>query len=300
MTENRDQVRISKPPSPKAIEQLSPRRSRRPVEREGFVSLPDDDRFLIDPPPSSEHVAPIPPPDPSLESETSGGSPVDHVDQSQPGFQVVSESFPSAKLGTGSIRVPPESAVEEVERNVELASEEQLRPSTEGVSPTSEMDDISTPEIDQAPQPELEEGRIVMPPPPRPSFRPTTQAVRSETRVKTKWSVQTYPGTFRLWNGRGSPGPRSMGELQQTHEFGNVESVQFILQGRDMSFDDVVEKNDEEAFQDMKVRFKDRIRHHQRTIAENRGPVIYDILMVPIRHTDPETQFNREETFPLV
>ncbi|KAI6765704.1 hypothetical protein HG530_006774 [Fusarium avenaceum] len=133
-----------------------------------------------------------------------------------------------------------------------------------------------------APPKKESDARRAMPPPPIPLPQ-----------------IQKSPGVFRVWDPRGTFKSLSMDELQTIHGFQDVESVQFILQRRGMSWDDLVPKDDDVAFQDMKIRFEDKISDDYDEIGERRGVVYYDILVIPVRNTEDSRESVREHSISL-
>ncbi|KPA36074.1 hypothetical protein FLAG1_11177 [Fusarium langsethiae] len=96
----------------------------------------------------------------------------------------------------------------------------------------------------------------IPPPPPRPLLRVSS----TQRRVNTKYEVERSPGNLRIWDHRGSFNHMSMEEFQVIHNFHDIDSVQFILKRRSMSWDDVVSRGNEDGFKDMRVRLKERIK----------------------------------------
>ncbi|SPJ74188.1 uncharacterized protein FTOL_03918 [Fusarium torulosum] len=146
---------------------------------------------------------------------------------------------------------------------------------------------------------EESDARRAMPPPPIPLPRSPARATPKLPRISIKYRIQKSPGVFRVWNPRDTFKSLSMDELQTIHGFQDVESVQFILQRRGMSWDDLVPKDDNVAFQDMKIRFEDKISDDYDEIGETRGVVYYDILIVPVRNTEDSRESVREQRISL-
>jgi hypothetical protein len=152
---------------------------------------------------------------------------------------------------------------------------------------------------DATPLKEESDARRAMPPPPIPLPRSPARVTPKPPRVSIKYRIQKSPGVFRVWDPRDTFKSLSMDELQTIHGFQDVESVQFILQRRGMSWDDLVPKDDDVAFQDMKIRFEDKISDDYDGIGERRGVIYYDILVVPIRNTEDSRESVREQNISL-
>lgn len=166
---------------------------------------------------------------------------------------------------------------------LEPLSEEVPRPCTEATTPLREESD----------------ARRAMPPPPIPLPQPVVRATPKLPRISIKYRIQKSAGVFRVWDPRGTFKSLSMDELQTIHGFQDVESVQFILQRRGMSWDDLVPKDDDVAFQDMRIRFEDKISDDYDEIGERRGVVYYDILVIPVRNTEDSRESVREQSISL-
>ncbi|KAJ4127932.1 hypothetical protein NW768_008215 [Fusarium equiseti] len=262
----------------------SPRRRRRPVDLQGFLSLSDDDMYLVRPPTPSEPAASV-----RYPSEELGV-----MDYSM-STREVSDDAPSSGLNTGSIGGQLENETDHTLPDADIGPEEQALPSTEDVTPQPESVTMPTSEAVATPEPEVDEDRRAMPPPPLPlpPPQPIAQTTRREPRYTCKWNVQTAPRNYRLWGLYGTSGPRSLAELLATPGFEGVNSVQFRLEGQGMSWQDAVPKDDEEAFDNMKVRFGDRIKDDLRRVSRTRDPIIYEIIMVPGRYMDCDEAFAR-------
>ncbi|KAL6917112.1 hypothetical protein FSST1_008607 [Fusarium sambucinum] len=145
---------------------------------------------------------------------------------------------------------------------------------------------------------EAEEPIIAMPPPPPP--RPSAQARNTQRRVNIKYEVERSPGNLRRWDHRGSFTYMSMEEFQDIHDFHDIDSVQFILKRRGMSWDDVVSRGNEDGFKDMKTRLKERIKEDLAEIGFSEDVVLYSIVIIPIRRTsETHDDFIRSQTIAL-
>ncbi|ESU10158.1 hypothetical protein FGSG_03113 [Fusarium graminearum PH-1] len=145
---------------------------------------------------------------------------------------------------------------------------------------------------------EADEPIMVMPPPPRP--RPVLQTNNAQRRVNIKYEVEISPGTFRRWDHRGAFNHMSIEEFQDIHDFHDIDSVQFILKRRGMSWDDVVSRDNEDGFKDMRTRLKDRIQEDLAEIGFSQDVVLYSIVIVPIRRTSETNEdFIRSQTIFL-
>jgi len=207
----------------------------------------------------------------------------------------VPDDVPSPGLNTGSIGDILDEGWERILPDSDVRPEEQPLPSTENVTPQPESITMPTSEAVATPEPEIDEDRRAMPPPPLPlpQRQSIAQATRREPRYICKWNIQTAPRTYSLWGLYGTSGPRSMAELLETPAFEGVNSVQFRLEGQGMSWQDAVPKDDEEAFEDMKTRFGDRIKDDLRRVSGTRDSFIYEIIMVPGRYMDCDEAFAR-------
>jgi hypothetical protein len=150
-----------------------------------------------------------------------------------------------------------------------------------------------------APPRDESNARRAMPPPPIPLPQSEVRATPKLPRISIKYRIQKSPGVFRVWDPRDTFKSLSMDELQTIHGFQDVESVQFILQRRGMSWDDLVPKDDDVAFQDMKIRFEDKISDDYDEIGERRGVIYYDILVIPVCNTEDGREFVREQKVSL-
>ncbi|KAF5244632.1 hypothetical protein FAUST_2148 [Fusarium austroamericanum] len=145
---------------------------------------------------------------------------------------------------------------------------------------------------------EADEPIMAMPPPPRP--RPVLQTKNAQRRVNIKYEVEISPGTFRRWDHRGAFNHMSMEEFQDIHDFHDIDSVQFILKRRGMSWDDVVSRDNEDGFKDMRTRLKDRIKEDLAEIGFSQDVVLYSIVIVPIwRTSETNEDFIRSQTIFL-
>ncbi|KAM0410754.1 hypothetical protein ACHAPD_010565 [Fusarium lateritium] len=143
-----------------------------------------------------------------------------------------------------------------------------------------------------------EEPIMAMPPPPPP--RPSLQARNTQQRVNIKYEVERSPGNLRRWDHRGSFTHMSMEDFQDIHEFHDIDSVQFILKRRGMSWDDVVSRGNEDGFKDMKTRLKERIKEDLADISFSQDVVLYSIVIIPIRRTsETHDDFIRSQTIAL-
>ncbi|RBR25612.1 uncharacterized protein FIESC28_01575 [Fusarium coffeatum] len=258
----------------------SPRRRRRPVDLQGYLSLSDDDMYLARTPTPSEPAA----------SVRAASLELGVMDYSM-STGAVSEDVPNNEpigdhLDNASKHILPDPGI---------GAEEQPLPSTENVTPQPETFAMPTSEAFATPEPEVDEDRRAMPPPPLPlpPRQPIAHVTRREPRYRCKWNIQTAPRNYRLWGLYGTSGPRSMAELLETPAFEGVNSVQFRLEGQGMSWQDAVPKDDEEAFEDMKVRFGDRIKDDLRRLSGTRDSIIYEIIMVPGRYMNCDEAFAR-------
>lgn len=145
---------------------------------------------------------------------------------------------------------------------------------------------------------EADEPIMAMPPPPRP--RPVLQTNNAQRRVNIKYEVEISPGTFRRWDHRGAFNHMSMEEFQDIHDFHDIDSVQFILKRRGMSWDDVVSRDNEDGFKDMRTRLKDKIKEDLAEIGFSQDVVLYSIVIVPIwRTSETNEDFIRSQTIFL-
>ncbi|RFN48034.1 hypothetical protein FIE12Z_7757 [Fusarium flagelliforme] len=260
----------------------SPRRRRRPVDHQGYLSLSDDDLYLLRPPTPSEPAT-------SVRAASLELGVMDYSMTTGP----VPDDIPSPGLNTGYIGDILDEDSEHILPDSDVGPEEQPLPSTENVTPQPEPVTMLTSESVATPEPEVDEDRRAMPPPPLPlpPRQPIAQATRREPRYRCKWNIQTAPRNYRLWGLYGTSGPRSMAELLEAPAFEGVNSVQFRLEGQGMSWQDAVPKDDEEAFEDMKIRFEDRIKDDLRRVSGTRDSIIYEIIMVPGRYMDCDEAF---------
>ena len=231
----------------------SPRRRQRPVERQDYLSLSDDDLYLFRTPTPSEPAA----------SVRAASVELGVIDYSM-STGVAPEDVPNP----GSISDHLDDDIGYTLPDADIVPEEHPLPTTESAMPQPETAAMQSPEADATPEPEVDTDRRAMPPPPLPLSprEPLARVTRREPRYRCKWNIQTAPRNYRLWGLYGTSGPRSMAELLETPAFEGVNSVQFRLEGQGMSWQDAVPKDDEEAFEDMKVRFGDRIKDDQGNI----------------------------------
>ncbi|KAF5601398.1 hypothetical protein FPANT_1769 [Fusarium pseudoanthophilum] len=147
---------------------------------------------------------------------------------------------------------------------------------------------------------EANQATSAMPPPPLPrGTYQTPEATTRRPRYGIKYSVEKSPGNLTLWEHHGTFGRMSMSEFQFIHSFGDIDAVQFIVQREGRSWDDRVHKNDDVAFQDMKVRFKGLIRNDLDGLGPDSGYIPYDIWIIPIRRSETEEKYFREQTIAL-
>ncbi|KAF9766783.1 hypothetical protein IL306_000741 [Fusarium sp. DS 682] len=200
--------------------------------------------------------------------------------QSDPGSRL------SPELGTDPPRASPVGTSQNPRAASEPMSVEQPRLSTEDITPAQEMDQASR----------------AMPPPPLPQTQPertTPGTITRRPRYNITYSIEKSPGQFRSWDHYGTFGRMSMAEFQREHKLNDIYAVQFIVKRRGMSWDDKIPKNDDVAFQDMKVRFLDLIADDLDGIGTDRDFVPYDIWIIPIRSTEIDESVVREQTLAL-
>ncbi|KAG7406381.1 hypothetical protein Forpe1208_v013965 [Fusarium oxysporum f. sp. rapae] len=150
--------------------------------------------------------------------------------------------------------------------------------------------------------PVLEENQATrsMPPPPLPQATCKTPEITTRRpRYGIKYSVEKSPGNLTLWEHHGTFGRMPMSEFQFIHGFDDIDAVQFVVQREGRSWDDRVHKNDDVAFQDMKVRFRGLIRNDLDGLGPDSGFIPYDIWIIPIRSSESEEKFVREQTIAL-
>ncbi|KAM0195687.1 hypothetical protein ACHAPI_006239 [Fusarium lateritium] len=198
-----------------------------------------------------------------------------------PTEQTDASSRVSPELGTPNWEIPQSEDLGNSPTILESVFSEQLRPSTEDAALSREELDART-----------------MPPPPLPLPQSPARVPPKRPRISIKYRIQKSPGVFRVWDPPDTFTSLSMDELQTMHDYQDVESVQFILQRRGMSWDDLVLRDDNVAFQDMKIRFQDKIRDDHDEDGERRGVVYYDILIIPVRTLEDSPEFIREQTIP--
>ncbi|KAM0313847.1 hypothetical protein ACHAPQ_011955, partial [Fusarium lateritium] len=148
----------------------------------------------------------------------------------------------SPELGTPSWEIPQSEDLRNSPTIPESVFSEEPHPSTEDAALSREELDART-----------------MPPPPLPLPQSPARVAPKRPRISIKYRIQKSPGVFRVWDPPDTFTSLSMDELQTMYGYQDVESVQFILQHRGMSWDDLVLKDDNVAFQDMKFRFQDKI-----------------------------------------
>ncbi|KAF4960122.1 hypothetical protein FGADI_1140 [Fusarium gaditjirri] len=147
---------------------------------------------------------------------------------------------------------------------------------------------------------EANQSTRAMPPPPLPKpTRQTPDVATRRPRYGIKYSIERSPGNFTLWEHHGTFGRMSMPEFQFIHGFNDIDAVQFVVQREGRSWDDRVHKNDDVAFQDMKVRFRGLIRNDLDGLGPDSGFIPYDIWITPIRSSESEEKFVREQTIAL-
>lgn len=83
------------------------------------------------------------------------------------------------------------------------------------------------------------------------------------------------------------------------HGFNDIDAVRFVVQREGRSWDDKVYKNDDVAFQDMKVRFRGLIKNDLDSLGPDAGYVPYDIWIIPIRSSETEGKYFREQSITL-
>ncbi|KAF5567367.1 hypothetical protein FPHYL_3270 [Fusarium phyllophilum] len=139
-----------------------------------------------------------------------------------------------------------------------------------------------------------------MPPPPLPqATHQTPEAPTRRPRYDIKYSVEKSPGNFRLWEHYDRFVPMSILEFQFMHGFNDIDAIRFVVQREGRSWDDKVHKNDDVAFQNMKVRFKGLIRNDLEGLGPDSGYIPYDIWIIPIRDSETEEKYFREQTIAL-
>ncbi|KAF4428895.1 hypothetical protein FACUT_9353 [Fusarium acutatum] len=147
---------------------------------------------------------------------------------------------------------------------------------------------------------EANQAARAMPPPPLPQATyQTPEATTRRPRYGIKYSVEKSPGNFTLWEHHGRFGRMPMSEFQFIHGFDDIDAVKFIVQREGRSWDDRVHKNDDVEFQDMKVRFKGLIRNDLDGLGPDSGYIPYDIWIIPIRSSETEEKYFREQTIAL-
>lgn len=147
---------------------------------------------------------------------------------------------------------------------------------------------------------EANQANRAMPPPPLPQATyQTPEAATRRPRYDIKYSVEKSPGNFTLWEHYDRFGPMPMSEFQFMHGFNDIDAVRFVVQREGRSWDDKVYKNDDVAFQDMKVRFRGLIKNDLDSLGPDSGYVPYDIWIIPIRSSETEGKFFREQSIKL-
>ncbi|KAF4448765.1 hypothetical protein F53441_7872 [Fusarium austroafricanum] len=251
-------------------------RSCRPVQRENFVETPTFE-MEVESRSSSPFSAFGNRPSPELGSRPSPelGSRI------SPGLG----SRLSPELGADVAAASSANSPQHTRAVSEKVTDEQPRPSTEELTPPRDVNDASE----------------AMPPPPLP--RATPVATR-QLRHKITYSVERTPGNYKLWDHYGTFSRMPMTEFQRILSFHDIVSVRFVIKRRGKSWEDMVAKNDDVAFQDMKVRFKDLIGGDLEEIAHtgewnNRGDYVpYEIWIIPI-YMKSDEGFSRETTIDL-
>ncbi|KAL5590638.1 hypothetical protein FOBRF1_014195 [Fusarium oxysporum] len=153
---------------------------------------------------------------------------------------------------------------------------------------------------DITPVQEANQATRAMPPPPLPQATyQTPEATTRRPRYGIKYSVEKSPGNLTLWDHHDTFGRMSMSEFQFIPGFHDIDAVRFIVQREGRSWDDRVHKNDDVAFQDMKVRFRGLIRNDLDGLGPDSGFIPYDIWIMPIRSSETEEKFVREQTIAL-
>ncbi|KAM5360300.1 hypothetical protein ACJZ2D_013859 [Fusarium nematophilum] len=129
----------------------------------------------------------------------------------------------------------------------------------------------------------------------------TTDSVgaRPKRRIILTYSVQISPRNYRIWDHQGTFDSMTMAEFEAHHRFHDVRMVHFLLQGSSMSWDDQVHQGDDFYFQQMKKRFKNKIRYDLAESRNNDQVVQYEILIEPVRDEESRPDFAREETICL-
>ncbi|KAF5685155.1 hypothetical protein FCIRC_3593 [Fusarium circinatum] len=153
---------------------------------------------------------------------------------------------------------------------------------------------------DITPVQEANQATSAMPPPPLPQATyQTPEATTRRPRYGIKYSVERSPGNLTLWENYDRFGPMPMSEFQFMHGFNDIEAVRFVVQREGRSWDDKVYKNDDVAFQDMKVRFRGLIKNDLDGLGPDCGFVPYDIWIIPIRSSETEGKYFREQSITL-
>ncbi|KAF5691863.1 hypothetical protein FDENT_3230 [Fusarium denticulatum] len=147
---------------------------------------------------------------------------------------------------------------------------------------------------------EANQATRAMPPPPLPQATyQTPEATTRRPRYDIKYSIEKSPGNFTLWEHYDRFVLMSMSEFQFMHGFNDIDAVRFVVQREGRSWDDKVYKNDDVAFQDMKVRFRGLIRNDLDSLGPDSGYVPYDIWIIPIRSSETEGKYFREQSITL-
>ncbi|RBR07962.1 hypothetical protein FVER53590_10835 [Fusarium verticillioides] len=147
---------------------------------------------------------------------------------------------------------------------------------------------------------EANQATRAMPPPPLPQATyQTPEATTRRPRYEIKYSVEKSPGNFTLWEHYDTFGRMPMSEFQFMHGFNDIDAVRFVVQREGRSWDDKVYKNDDVAFQDMKVRFRGLIKNDLDSLGPDTGYVPYDIWIIPIRSSETEGKYFREQSITL-
>ncbi|KAJ4017593.1 hypothetical protein NW766_003658 [Fusarium irregulare] len=265
---------------PAAGGHVSPRHDSNSIEHRGFISIPAEDMDLFSSPPPRENPGPARMSSPELGVGLTGVFPADNLEDDTLAGEAVHESVPGPDHGARPVERSLGDGPNNHQSDARPIYDDWLFSSSDEATPPPEV--ARTCELEA--EPEVDEDRKVMPPSALPlsPHQPVAQATGREPRFKCKWSIQTSPGHYRVWGLNGSSAPRSMAELYESDEFKNINLVRFVLQGLGMSWDDVVAKQDEESFNDMKARFEDKIYDNLREINGARSSALYDIIIVPI------------------
>ncbi|KAG5797290.1 hypothetical protein H9Q69_003673 [Fusarium xylarioides] len=153
---------------------------------------------------------------------------------------------------------------------------------------------------DITPVQETNQPTRAMPPPPLPQATyQTPEATTRRPRYDIKYSVEKSPGNFTVWEHYDRFTPMSILEFQFMHGFNDIDAIRFVVQREGRSWDDKAHKNDDVAFQNTKVRFKGLIRNDLEGLGPDSGYIPYDIWIIPIRDSETEEKYFREQTIAL-